>query len=303
MDKILEALKKLVPAEEFVEVSKAIEGMLAEAKNELHNEFDEKLKEAYAEYAKEVSEAEETAEKGYKQAYAIIEDLNSRLELQKEEFERKLEEGYEEAYELIKKEQSKNESFENNLHEEFDNKLNEFKEFMVNKVDAYLEFVGGMMLDQAKKEVLNDPTQVEHKIALDKIIDIAADYLSDDDYSAVTSSKLEEATRVISDLRSQVKLLERKNLKLTNVNSELNEAVREKQQVITESTQEKNERMKKAENASGRGTRKNAEDGLNVIKEWSNPTAKSNNVDLISEEDQHMITEMQRLAGLIKEDA
>lgn len=303
MDKILEALKKLVPAEEFAEVSKAVEDMLAEAKTELHNEFDEKLKEAYAEYSKEVSEAEATAEKGYKQAYAIIEDLTNRLELQKEEFERKLEEGYEEAYELIKKEQNKNESFENNLHEEFDNKLNEFKEFMVNKVDAYLEFVGDMMLDQAKKEVLNDPTQVEHKIALDKIIDIAADYLSDDDYSAVTSSKLDEATRVISDLRSQVKLLERKNLKLTNVNSELNEAVREKQQVITESTQEKNERTKKAENASGRGIRKNAEDGLNVIKEWSNTPAKSKDVDLISEEDQHMIADMQRLAGLIKEDA
>ena len=104
MEKLLEALKSLIPADQLEEVAKAVEDVLANSKKELEEQYNEKLKEAYAELQKEMDEAEQTAEKGYAQAYSIIEDLNNRLVIQKEEFEKKMEEEFEVAYSKIQEE-------------------------------------------------------------------------------------------------------------------------------------------------------------------------------------------------------
>jgi regulator of replication initiation timing len=243
------------------------------------------------------------ANQGYKQAYEIIQDLHNRLAVQKEEFERKQEADYEEAYAVIKKEQSKNSEVEKNLSDEVERRLKETKDYMIDKVDQFLAFQGEEIYEHAKAQILNDPRMIEHKVTLDKIIDITASYLSDDEYSAVTSAKIEEASKAVGDLRAQVKILEAKNFRLSTENKNLNESVREARGKLL--TEGKNERTEKVENASGRGTRKNAEDSLNVIREHSNPAPKkdTNNDDSnLFGENADLLHEMKYLSGLIKED-
>lgn len=280
MEKILEALKKLLPESEVNEVSSAIQGMLDQAKTDLEAEFNNKLEEAYAELSNEVSDAEKIAEKGYEEAYAIIADLRNRLEVQGEEYNSALEEGYEEAYQMLLQEKEKNQKLEVELYEEYDKKLSEMKEYIVDKVDQFLQFKGQEIYEQAKRDIINDPRMVEHKVALDKIIDITSNYLSDEDFAAVNSAKLEEASKSIEEMKAQLRIMEARNIRLSTENTKLNEAVREAQEVITESQKvvsetkkeavvnEQKERTEKAKNVTGRGK---TEDG-EVISEYAAPT-------------------------------
>ena len=87
MEKIVEALTKLLPEDAVTEVSEAVKVELEKAKQECEQEFNSKLEEAYAELSKELKTTEETALQGYKEAYVIIEDLRKRLEVQQKEFE------------------------------------------------------------------------------------------------------------------------------------------------------------------------------------------------------------------------
>lgn len=264
-NKIKEALEKLLPEDQLSEVASAIEEMLAEAKNGLEEEYNSKLEEAYAELSKELKDAEETAESGYAEAYSIISELRNRLEVQGEEYEAALEEGYEEAYEMLKEERSKNKNLEVSLYEEYDSKLAEMKEYIVDKVDQFLQFKGAEIYEQAKNDLINDPRTTEYKSAFDKIVDITSDYLSDDDYAAASTGKLEEAKKAIDDLRGQIKLLEARSIRLSTENTKLNEAVRSAHNMINEHKEtvvknrkeevltEQNERVEKSKKVSGRG--------------------------------------------------
>lgn len=279
MEKILEALKKLLPESEVNEVSSAVQEMLDQAKTDLEAEFNQKLEEAYAELSSEITEAEKVAEQGYEEAYSIIADLRNRLEIQGEEYKSALEEGYEEAYQMLKQEQEKNQKLEVEMYEEYDKKLSEMKEYIVDKVDQFLQLKGQEIYEQAKRDIVNDPRMVEHKVALDKIVDITANYLSDEDFAAVSSSKLEEATKAIEEMKAQLRIMEARNIRLSTENTKLNEAVRQAQEVINESkvvvektkkqavVNEQKERTEKATNVTGRGK---TEDG-EVISEYAAP--------------------------------
>lgn len=286
MDKITEALKKLLPESETNEVAAAVTEMLEAAKTNLESEYNQKLEEAYAELTSELATAEKTAEKGYEEAYAIIGDLRNRLELQGEEYKAALEEGYEEAYQMLKSEKEKNQQLEVEMYEEYDKKLAEMKEYIVDKVDQFLQFKGQEIYEQAKRDVLNDPRMAEHKVTLDKIIDLASNYMSDDDFASVSSSKLEEVNKTVEEMKGQLKIMEARNIRLSTENTKLNEAVRQSQEMINESRKvavkekkndvvtEQKERTEKAQNATGRG--KILEDG-GVISEYAAPT--NDNVD------------------------
>jgi regulator of replication initiation timing len=286
MDKITEALKKLLPESEINEVGVAVKEMLEQAKANLEAEFNQKLEEAYAELTSELSNAENTAEQGYEEAYAIIGDLRNRLEIQGEEYKAALEEGYEEAYQLLKAEQNKNQQLEVEMYEEYDKKLSEMKEYIVDKVDQFLQFKGHEIYEQAKRDVLNDPRMAEHKVTLDKIVDLTSNYLSDEDFAGVTSSKLEETTKALEEMKGQLRIMEARNIRLSTENTKLNETVRQAQEVITESRKtvasvkkigvmnEQKERAEKAKNVTGRG--KTSHDGV-VISEYAAPI--NNDVD------------------------
>jgi hypothetical protein len=254
MDKILEALKKLLPESEVNEVATSVKDMLEQVKADLEAEYNQKLEEAYAELTSELADAEKVAQQGYEEAYEIIGDLRNRLEVQGEEYKAALEEGYEEAYQMLIQERSKNENLEVDLYDEYDKKLAEIKEYMVDKLDAFLSTKGEDFYEQAKRDVLNDPMVAEHKIALEKILEVAANYMSEEDYLVATSSKVEDLSKQLEEIKGQQRILEAKNMRLATENSKLNEAVRQQNDLLTENVKvEQKERLKKARTVEGRG--------------------------------------------------
>ena len=259
MSKILESLKKLLPEENLKEVAAAVDEMLEEAVAEVTKQkealMNRELEKAYSELSSELAAAEKVAEQGYEEAFAVITDLRNRLEVQKEEFETTLTGGYEEAYQMFLAERAKNSSLEVDLYEEYEKKYGEMKEYFVEMLDKFLQTKGKEMHEQIRRDTINDPRYAEHKVALDRIVDIAADYLSDEDFALATSSKLEEAYKRLEEMSGQIKMMEVRNIRLFNDKTKLEECVRHTSEKITESTRtnNKNERKDKAKNVSGRG--------------------------------------------------
>lgn len=271
MNKILEALKKLLPANQVQEVSKAIEDMLAEGKTELESEFNNKLKQAYDQISEELTMAEQTADAGYSQAYEIISDLQKRLESQNEEFQNSMDEGFEEAWNLLQAEKEKNKTLEVTIYEEFNGKIKQMRDLFVEKTDEYLHKHNAEMYETARRDLLSDPRMVEHKVALDKIIDILTNYVSEEDFAGASANKVEEANRAVDELRGRIQVLESRNVRLSTQNTKLNEQVREANNLLTENKNtERKERSKVAGNVSGRGQRV-MEPGEKVIAEFTNP--------------------------------
>lgn len=255
MDKILEALKKVLPGDQVNEVNAAVTAMLEEAKKELEAEYQKNLDEAYTQMTKELAQAEETAEQGYRDAYAIIQEQQTRQEQMREEFERVLEEQYEEAYKMILEERGKNSDLEAQMYEEYDNKLQEMKSYIVDKVDEFLQAKGKEIYEQAFRDASNDPVVAEHKVVLDKIIEIASNYLSEEEMQFATSQKLQEAQTELDRVRQQVKIMEGRNIRLSTDNTSLQKKLNEAAVVLRENRQlnEQKERAEKAANVTGKG--------------------------------------------------
>ena len=299
-EKILEALKSLLPEDKVETISAAINEALEEAKKEIEAEYNTKLEEAYAQVGNELEEAEKTAETGYQEAYTIISDLRNRLEMQKTEFEKALEEGYEEAYQMLQQEKSKNENLEVDMYAEYDKKLNEMKEYIVDKVHEFLQVKGKEIYGQARRDIVNDPRMAEHRVALGKIVDVVSDYITNDEAVAISNSKLEETRKAIEDLQSQKRILEARNVRLSTENTKLNDNVRVLSEQVNKSKQEtlnesKKEKIEKAKNVQGRGE-KVVQD--TVITE----TDDDKNKKTITEETDPDVMDMQILAGLRKSD-
>jgi uncharacterized protein YoxC len=305
MDKILEALSSLLPEDKVKELTTAVNEMLDNSKKELEAEFNQKLEEAYAELSQQLQEAEKTAEQGYQEAYAIINDLRQRLDSQKVEYEKAVEEGYEEAYQMLQTEKQKNETIETELYEEFDNKLKQMKEYLVDMVDKYLDDKATEIREQVHKEVMNDPRMVEHKLTLEKIIETCAGYLSEEDYAHATSKKLEEASRTAEELKGQVRLLEARHIRVSTENNKLNEQVRGMTQMINESRgtakkEEKKERINETAKVQGRGEQA---EGMKIVPEHTEAPKANKNGDtsLVESIKPEELTAYRKLAGLVKE--
>lgn len=292
-NKILESLKKLIPSDQMNEVSSAVSEMLAEAKEQMEQEFNKNLEEAYSQLSQELSEAEQTAYQGYQEAYEIINDLRSRLEVQKEEFDSTLEEGYEEAYQMLLSERNNKSKVETDLYEEYDGKLAEMKAYIVDKVDEFLQQKGAEIYEQARHDLINDPRVLEHKVALDKIVNIASDYLTDEERNFATSTKLEEARKNLEELKGQLRIMEARNIRLSTDNTRLGESVKKASTMINEHRStaavqnkkakllaEQKERAVKAKSASGRG-HINTEN-VQVIAEYNSNNGEVNELLILS---------------------
>ena len=265
-NKIASALKKILPEDQINEVTSAVNEMLVTAKEEMEKEYNKNLEEAYSQLSGELATAEKTAYEGYQEAFEIIADLRSSLDVQKSEFESQLEEGYEEAYQMLLAERNSKSQVEVDLYEEYDQKLAEMKAYIVEKVDQFLQAKGAEIYEQAKRDLVNDPRILEHKVALDKIVNITSDYLSDEEKTFATSTKLEMVNKSIEELRGQLRIMEARNIRLSTDNTRLTESVR-KAAVLNEARlpqaankvkttkvfSEQNERTLKVKNASGRG--------------------------------------------------
>lgn len=297
MDKITQALRKVLPAEHVAEVAKAVEEVMAEHYAQLEAEFQQKLDEAYEQLSAERARDEQIAEAGYQQAYEIIASLMNRLDEQREEFETALEEGFEEAYNELQREKGKNGNIEVELYEEFDNKLKEMKDVFIDKLDQFLALQEAEIYESAKRDVLNDPRILEQRVAVEKMAEILSDYMSNDDLSGVSSAKIEEAARQIEALRGQIRLLESKNVKLSVTNNRLSEQVNEARQYITEATKvERTNRANRRGNASGRGQRVVNEQ---LISEYAAPATQTNN-DRDLSEGHDPLNDLLVLSGLVE---
>lgn len=221
MEKILEALKALLPSDQVQDIAEAVKSMVEEAKQDLEKKYNSELETAYSKIAEEKAEVEKVALEGYEQAAEIIEHLKASLETQRSEFEKELEEGFEEAYEYLQAERKKNTDLEVSLYEEYDKKFKEARDTIVDAIDQYLDKKVSDLYEQVRREVLNDPQMAEHKVVLDKIVDLASDYISDEDFACGTQSKLEDANKKADELASKVKMLESKTIRLSAENNKL----------------------------------------------------------------------------------
>ena len=296
MDKITEALKKILPAEHVNEVRKAVEDMMAEQYKGLESEFESKLEEAYAQIKEEKDRTEVVAEAGYQQAYEIIGSLMTRLDEQREEFETALEEGFEDAFKELQAEKGKNDNIEVGLYEEFDKKLQEMKEFMVDKVDQFLSLQEEEIYEHAKRDVLSDPRIAEQRVVVTKMAEMLSDYIDSDKLGGVNSSKLEETHKQLESLKGQLRIVEAKNVRLSANNNKLNEQVREANGLLTEAAKvERKERQGKAKNASGRGNRVSADQ---ILSEYAAPTQQSDSKGQDLMEGSDPLTDLLVLSGL-----
>jgi hypothetical protein len=298
MDKITESLKNLIPQDQLVEVASAVKEMLSSAKEEIEKEYNSNLEEAYQQLTTDLEKAEKTAYKGYQEAYEIITDLRNRLESQKDEFDNSLDEGYEEAYQMLLNERSKNKDIETSLYEEYDSKLAEMKEYIVEKVDQFLQQKGSEIYEQAKTDILSDPSLVEHKVVLNKIVDLTSDYIKNEDISFVTTNKINESNKNVEELRGQLRILEARSIRLSTENTKLNETVKKFNSMVNESrnnytlesknskvkkaqiVSEQNERVEKVKNASGRGHINT--DNVQVIAEYNSGNGVNNELLVLS---------------------
>jgi hypothetical protein len=176
-----------------------------------------------------------------------------------------MEEGYEEAYQMLLNERKKNESLELEIYEEYDGKLAEMKNYIVEKVDQFLQTKGVEIYEQAKSDVLANPRLVEHKIVLDKIIDLTSSYSENAESTFATTTKLEEAKKAAEDLKAQLRIMEARNIRLSTENTRLNEQTRKATSLVSEARQitvenrrakvinEQKGRIERSQKVSGRG--------------------------------------------------
>lgn len=295
MNKLYEALKRLLPADQVREVARAVEEMVAEARAELESEFNGKLTEAYGQVSDELAAAEAITEEGYQQAYGIINDLQLRIESQQEEFENSMDEGYEEAFQMLQAEQTKNNKLELDIYEEYESKLRQMKDFFVEKLDTFLQLQNAEIYEHARRDVLTDPRIVEHKVAMDRIIDVVGNYVTEDDFAGATSNRLSETQKSVEDLKGHMRVLEARNVRLSTQNTKLNESVREMHQMLNESTKvERKERARIAGNVSGRGQRVVGKQ--EVIAEFALPQPYNNDHHIVESND--VLNDLLVLSGL-----
>lgn len=303
-DRVLEALSGLVPEESRDKVAALVTSLLDEAVDGLRaqceTEYNAKLDEGYKIIAEEREKDWETAEAGYKQAYDIIADLRARLSRQEEEFEQTLEEEYEKAYQMILAERKKNEDLEATLYEEFDKKTASIKNYIVDKADEFLGKMGEEYYEMAMREVLNDPCLAEHRIAFEKVLDVAKDYISDEDIMLGTNSKMSELEQQVESLEVSKRQLEAKNMRILTENNKLHEYLKETKQLMESNLLiEQNERLEHASNVQGRGNASSEPEREVLLGEAVDNSAVTRGSETVNDDEPKTILEQwQTLAGL-----
>ena len=261
--KVLEALGNLVPEQDRAKIEAVVEEYLKETTEKLEAEYNANLDEAYKTVAAEKANDEKVAYQGYNEALEIITDFKNRLESQREEFEAQLDESYSQSREMVLAERKAKEELEVELWKRYENKVNEEAEALTDKIDKYLEFHEAELREMIKTEVLSDPYMLEHKLAWDKVLTLASDWLSDEDYSSASNKKIDELKRQVNESANRNQMLEAKVNKLALERDKLHEQVRAKEAVITETTE--NGRQESKKTVQGKGVLEFANDRKEVV--------------------------------------
>lgn len=300
-DKILEVLSGLIPEDTQDKVSTVITAAFNEAVADLEKQYEAKLEEAYKAVTQEREDDWKVAEQGYTQAYEVITDLRNRLDLQQQEFDHTLEEEYEKAYKMLVEERNKNQTIGDDLYQEYDQKFNQVKEWMVDRVDEFLAKQGNEYYEMARRQALSDPALAEHRVAFDRVLEVAADFLTDEDYMLKTSSKVDEMSRTIEQTKRQVQMLESKNTRLMTENTKMQDYIRQTKELIEEGVlNEQKERAEKARTVEGRGVAITEPERQVVVGEPAEGTAAKTLVEQNDDGPKTIAEQWEILAGLNK---
>lgn len=253
-DKVLQTLASLIPESAREKVTAAVSEFLDETVSELKETYEENLLEATESLHQEKEDIKAKALSGYAEAYEIISEQKDQINAQREEMEKHMVEQFEVAHQMIEEEKGKNQNVSSDLYEQYDAKVKDIQEFIIDNLDRFLEEKGDEFYQAAKREVLSDPCMAEHKVTLDRILEVASDYLSDEDKTFNTSGKLDTLSRQVKDLHDQIKVLEGRNVRLHTENTKLNEVARHAQTLVNESKKvETRQRVEKAKKAESHG--------------------------------------------------
>lgn len=298
MNKIEEALKKLLPAEQVQEVLQAIQEQIDEGNSQLDAKYQANLNQAFEEAQKDIDETATTAYRGFEQAWAMIEDLQLRLEKMNEEWESAQDENHEEAWELLQAEMAKNNGIEEKVYQEANEKIRQVQEMFIEKIDEFMQVERQEIFEDAIRHIMSDPRRVEERVALEEIAQTAAKYLShSDNFEAVSSKKLEETYKALEDLRANMRVLEQRNVRLSTQNTRLNDKVALQEAALNESTKvERKERANGAKNVSGRGQRVLGKE--QVIAEYRAPQTSQQTDDETLVEGIEVLDDTLYLAGI-----
>lgn len=249
--KVKMALAAMVAPEDAAKVEEAVDEFLDSVTEELEAEYQEKLNEAFEQVAKEKDEESKKAIEGYNEAYEIIADLQTRLEVQKEEAENFQTEQYEVAYQKILAEQAKNQELETQLYEKYQEELKEVKEYLVEEINKFLSDREVELEETIRHQVMNDPYLAETRLKWEKVVKMAEDDMETGNYSHVVSTKIDEMNKMLDEKTQKVQILEARCHKMAQEKERLVEQVRSSQNVITESTTKEKEVKRK--NIEGKG--------------------------------------------------
>jgi len=228
----------------------------------------------------------------------MLQDTEARMERLKTEHQNEMDREFEVAYSKLRQEQEKNKNLSLEAHKQAEERFKQGYQFVIEKLDDYVHNHTAELMVEARRNVMSDPRILEHKLALDQILDIAASYMGEAGIGAASATKVKELSRKLKEMESHVQVLEHRNIRLSQRNSTLTEQVNKSKAVLNE--QHKVERKEKArianESASGRGHRV-LTDGK-IIPEYS--AKKTESVDDGSEvfNEQTYIEDMMVLSGL-----
>ena len=306
-DKVLEALAGFLPTGTDKEkvtsvVASLLDEALASVKTQVVAEYNNKLDEGYRIIAEEREKDWQTAQTGYKQAYDIIADMRARLTRQEEEFQGTIVEEYEKAYQMILAERAKNDELEATLYEEFNKRTDAIREFIVEKCDQFLGEMGNEYYEMARREVLSDPCMAEHRIAFERVLNVAKDYLSDEDIMLNTNTKVAELEQQLEHITVSKRQLEAKNMRLMTENTKVHEYLRETKELIEKNIlNEQNERVELAGKVQGRGFTANEPKREVILGEVVDNSAKTSGSN-DNDEPKTITEQWQVLAGLRNND-
>lgn len=222
---ITEALSALIPADQRAVIEEAVSNLMTEAEKNIRTEYEKQLEESYEEwqgqmnslkesYETKIEESESVALNGYNEAREMLVEAEEKLRLQKEEFETFLESEYAVAKQMIEDEKLRNDEIEEKLYESYTAQVDALKEDIVSKLDSFLSDKIEEITESLRKELKNDPTVLESKVAFDRIRDIVVASSTSGDVTRSTSEKLEELEEAVSTLRAENKRLIARNMRL-----------------------------------------------------------------------------------------
>jgi hypothetical protein len=273
-EKIMESLAGMLPDEAQEKVASAVSSIIDDLSAEHEAAYNDKLAEAYAQMSEENEANVKKAEAEFEKAYSIINDLRNRFEIHHEELEGR-------------------------LYEEYDARLKDIKEYMVDKVDEFLAIQGEKFYEMAKQEVINDPAIVEHKVAFDKIVDVVGGYISDEEMLFNTSVKVDGLHESLEKVSKEKRLLEAKIIRLESDNNKLNEVAGEAQQLLEEQMlNEQKEWVERSRNAEGRGEVSDKEREVLLGEYASKETTTEINEHSQYSEPETIVEQWQHLAGM-----